>query len=527
MRIDPIPGQPDLEVAGLPRVFDARSDTPTYLFIRGEETRPDKEHPLSPAVPAVLGGQFEIRPITLPLDIAYPAMRPGVFEDMLRVADEKVSAAQAKLTAALSGEQPAESAVPLAEKRLAAAQAELASLTARIAAERIKFSAAIDSAAGDADQADAASYDELASAAAAADRLAALRTAELAVFESEQKLAKARGSKDAAEGGKKAKAAVSDAEKAMNAARKSLAAAEAAISRTDAKYSSLGPQYPQSSTGRRLALAQWITDRNNPLTARVAVNHIWLRHFGEPLVDPVDDFGRRTARPRHLALLDWLAVEFVESGWNLKHLHNLIVTSSAYRMASISGDSPEANQTIDRENRYLWRMNSRRAEGEVIRDSILQVAGNLDHTLGGPEIPLEEAETSRRRSLYFRHAHERKTPFLEIFDSADVLECYRRSITVLPQQALALANSLLPYVESRRLAQTLTAHEAGQADADFVRLAFEHLLTRQPTAAELDRCLAFLQQPPAANVRGDDKALHARAGVIHALMNHSDFITIR
>ncbi|MBI3467868.1 MAG: DUF1553 domain-containing protein, partial [Planctomycetes bacterium] len=189
-------------------------------------------------------------------------------------------------------------------------------------------------------------------------------------------------------------------------------------------------------------------------------------------------------------------------------------------------DVPEGNEQIDRENRFLWRMNSRRVEGEVIRDSILHVTGHLDHSLGGPEIPLEEAETSRRRSVYFRHAHERKTAFLEIFDSADVLDCYRRSITIVPQQALALANSELPYVESRRLAETLTAQSTGKADADFVRLAFEHLLTRQSTAAELERCLEFLNRsaPPTQN---QDPALHARAGVIHALMNHSDFITIR
>jgi len=551
VRIDPIPGEPDTDVAGLPRVFDARSDTPTYLFIRGEETRPDKEHAIAPTVPAMLGGRFEIQPISFPLEIAYPAMQPGACEEMIRRAEAEVSAAQTALTAAQSGHQPAEGAVQLAEKRLVAVQAELDSITARVAAERVRYgvavvgqasglpdqarvaaehvkhAAAVDSTAGEGDSADTSSYDRLASAAAAADRLAALRKAELSVFESEQKLAKVRASKEVAEGGKKAKAALSDVEKEMNAARKGLAAAEAAISRTDAKYSSLGPQYPQSSTGRRLALAHWITDPRNPLTARVAVNHVWMRHFGEPLVDPVDDFGRRTARPRHLALLDWLAVEFVESGWDLKYLHRLMLTSNAYQMASLSRDVLAANEKIDRENRYLWRMNSRRAEGEVIRDSILHVSGNLDHTLGGPEIPLEEAETARRRSLYFRHAHERKTPFLEIFDSADVLECYRRSTTVVPQQALALANSLLPYVESRRLARALTAESAGQADADFVRLAFEHVLTRQPTPAELDRCLAFLKEPAPAAQPGDDSTLHARAGVIHALMNHSDFITIR
>jgi hypothetical protein len=169
-------------------------------------------------------------------------------------------------------------------------------------------------------------------------------------------------------------------------------------------------------------------------------------------------------------------------------------------------------------------MNSRRAEAEVIRDSILHVAGNLDLSLGGPEIPLDQGEQSRRRSLYFRHAHERRVPFLEAFDAADALECYRRSVTVVPQQALALANSALPYEQSRRLARQLT-NEEGAADTAFIRLAFAHLLTRQPTAAELDRCLAYLKDE--AEPTEADPALRARASLIHALMNHNDFITIR
>src|SRR5262249_23166807 len=119
--------------------------------------------------------------------------------------------------------------------------------------------------------------------------------------------------------------------------------------------------YPQTSTGRRLALARWIADRENPLTARGAMNHLWLRHFGRAIVPSVADFGRGGRWPTHPALLDWLAAEFTDRGWGMKQMHRLIVTSSAYRMAS----TPDAaNAAVDRDNQYLWRMNPRRVEAE-------------------------------------------------------------------------------------------------------------------------------------------------------------------
>ena len=136
--------------------------------------------------------------------------------------------------------------------------------------------------------------------------------------------------------------------------------------------------YATVSTGRRLALARWIVDRRNPLTARVAVNQIWMRHFGEPLVASTFDFGLRTPRPIHHELLDWLAVEFMESGWSMKHLHRLIVTSQAYQMQSAGGQAEVANARIDPDNHYLWRMNVKRMEAEVIRDTLLHLAGRLD-----------------------------------------------------------------------------------------------------------------------------------------------------
>jgi len=516
MRIDPVGDQSNTDIDGLPRVYDGRLDTPTYLFIRGEEARPDKDHPLAPAVPAALGGRIEITPLSFPLEIYYPAMGSGGVDRMIQRAETEVAAADTALQAAKAAEISDENKLKLAEARLAAAQTELSSLIARAAAERARLGSGADPVKTE--------NNDLSAAAALAERLAALRKAEFAALQGEQKLATARQAAENAKESKKAKAATTAAQKEMQTAQKAMTAAQAAMNRTDSKYTPLGPVYPQTSTGRRLALARWITDKNNPLTARVAVNHVWLRHFGQPLVPTVDDFGRRTPRPARAALLDWLAVEFIESGWSFKHLHRLIVTSNAYQMSSTTLGVPAANLQIDPENRYVWRMNSRRAEGEVIRDSILHVTGNLDRSLGGPELPLDQAETSRRRSLYIRHAHERQAPFLDAFDGADVLECYRRSVTVVPQQALALANSTLPYEQSRQLAQSLTGQDNVNDNTTFVNLAFERLLTRPPTPAELARCLEFLQRDaPASN----DAMLRDRSSLIHALMNHNDFITIR
>src|SRR5262249_9789186 len=122
--------------------------------------------------------------------------------------------------------------------------------------------------------------------------------------------------------------------------------------------------FPRTSTGRRTALARWMTDPRNPLTARVAVNHIWARHFGRPLVETVFDFGRKGARPSHPELLDWLAVEFMESGWSMKYLHRLMVTSAAYQLSSsAAGDARTV--AADPANRYYWRMNPTRMEAQV------------------------------------------------------------------------------------------------------------------------------------------------------------------
>jgi hypothetical protein len=200
--------------------------------------------------------------------------------------------------------------------------------------------------------------------------------------------------------------------------------------------------------------------------------------------------------------------------------------------------------TRDRDNRFLWRMNARRVEGEIVRDSLLCVAGQLDRTMGGPDLDHHLGLTSRRRSLYFRHAAEKQMEFLTLFDAASVNECYRRSESIVPQQALALANSSLALAEARLLARSLS-QQAGTTDAAaFVRAGFEQVLSRPPTVEESAACVRFLREqaalladgkkltassgaaaspvPPAA-----DPAQRARENLIHVLMNHNDFVMIR
>ena len=282
--------------------------------------------------------------------------------------------------------------------------------------------------------------------------------------------------------------------------------------------------YSTTSTGRRLSLARWLVDERNPLTARVAVNHIWLRHFGKPLVESVSDFGLRASKPVHLDILDFLACELIDSGWSMKHLHRLIVTSKAYQRSSLAGN--DENLKIDRDNVYLWRMNSRRMESQVLRDSLLSLAGELDLTLGGPSIAVG---TGKRRSIYFRHSRDDKDKFLATFDDADFLQCYRRQESVLPQQALALSNSKLSHDMASGIAAKLTSALADDSFEDFAESAFALLLGREATSEELLECHGFRQElrelyPDLSEVECNQRV---RSKLVHVLLNHNDFVSIR
>ena len=289
-----------------------------------------------------------------------------------------------------------------------------------------------------------------------------------------------------------------------------LRGSERALDQMTHASSQYAATYPQTSTGRRTALAQWITHRDNPLTARVAVNHIWLRHFGAPLVPSVFDFGRRAPEPRHKDLLDALAMELIESGWSMRHLHRLIVSSATWQRSSSNRDAQVVTLERDPQNHDYWRMNSRRMESEVLRDSLLHLSGDLDLTLGGPS--LEHAAGRRRRSLYLLHSRDDQLSFLATFNSADVFGCYRRQESIVPQQALAIMNSKLALESAERVAVSLAA---GTSDDEFIRAAFRQVLARDPLEEEAAACARFLDREP------------NRERLIHALLNHNDFVTIR
>jgi hypothetical protein len=265
----------------------------------------------------------------------------------------------------------------------------------------------------------------------------------------------------------------------------------------------------------------------------VAVNHIWARHFGEPLVGSMYDLGLRTPRPEHQKLLDWLAVEFMESDWSVKHLHRLILNSRAYRMSAAAAGPHGANVVIDPDNRYFWRMNELRMEGEVIRDCAMFLAGRLEFKFGGPDLAVTSAETGTRRTIYYRYASGDVIPFLSAFDAANVTECYRRHETIVPQQALALTNSGMVLNCASEIASILHRHVGDTAGArrGFIQSAFERILGRSPTEAERVESEAGLARlaearESSANDRLSSEA-RARSAFVHVLLNHNDFVTIR
>ena len=272
--------------------------------------------------------------------------------------------------------------------------------------------------------------------------------------------------------------------------------------------------FPNQSTGRRSALARWITDRQNPLTARVIVNHLWLRHFGQPLVASVFDLGRQSKVPPLQNLLDYLAVELMENGWSLKHMHRLMVLSEAYAMTSSSANAASVNRERDPENHFLWRMNPVRMDAQTLRDSLLHLSGRLDTRIGGPTIDPKSGDKFLRRSLYFNQTFDESNLFLETFDNASVLDCYRRPESIVPQQALALMNGQTSLTSAEVIARRLDQ----LGDEAFIRTAFQTLLATRPGPEELKSSLEGLAELGTKQ--------RARTAFIHTLLNHHDFVTI-
>jgi hypothetical protein len=241
----------------------------------------------------------------------------------------------------------------------------------------------------------------------------------------------------------------------------------------------------------RLELAHAIVDPANPLTARTIVNRVWLHHFGSGLVRTPSDFGFRGDPPTHPELLDYLAIRFVESGWSLKKLHRMIMTSATYRQASTDN---EAARKIDPENQLLWRMNRRRLDIESIRDSMLTAAGRLDLTVGGVPFPLTAQPSVPRRSVYGFIERGRIPALLSAFDFASPDQhAPLRIVTTVPQQALFFLNSPFVAEQSRAAAarpEVLSASTPEQKIGQLYRL----ILGRHPEKWEVDAGVKFVSQ---------------------------------
>jgi hypothetical protein len=526
IRTDNVPGVADAAKDGVPRAYDADPAAQTWLYVRGDEKNPDRTHPIVPAAPRVMGGaSLKIEPVALPLSAIVPEKREFVVRDLRAAAAQAASDARAALErkaleaggADAAAARKALDELPLATLEASVAEARRAALDAVLEVERL------DDAGSKASPERAAA----ARAAAAAQRAQAVAEAKRGLVAARLAVARAAAGKDA-EPRKKA----ADAEKSLAEAEKK--AQEVTEAFTPRKTET----YPSTSSGRRLALARWIASTENPLAARVAVNHVWARHFGRPIVPSVFDFGHHGRPPVNPALLDLLAVRLVKDGWSLKALHRWIMASEAYRMDS----SPDAEDLAkDPENLRLWRWNAHRLEAEAVRDSLLHVAGTLDLRRGGPDLDAAQGLTVPRRSLYFRHAAEKMMPFLEMFDAASVVECYERTESIVPQQALALSNSGLSQEVARRVAASL-APVAGDPAA-FVDAAYRRVLGRAPSPAEAGECSAFLDRQ--ARLLSEPKALaafpgsgssvapsadpaqRAREDLVHVLLNHHDFVTVR
>lgn len=283
-----------------------------------------------------------------------------------------------------------------------------------------------------------------------------------------------------------------------------------------------------NSTGRRTALARWITDKENPLTARVMVNRIWQYHFGAGLVSSSSDFGRLGKSPSHPELLDWLASRFIEEGWSWKVIHELILNSATYRQTSHIDPARTAHEK-DPGNRFLWRMNPRRLQAEEIRDAILFVSGELDLHQGGPPV---KASTPRR-TLYTQQRRNTREVLMDVFDlPLGIRSTAKRHVTTTPSQALLLLNSSWSNTMARQLAGTVR----NQTDLDLeqkVALIYSKVFSREPSHSEIDQALVFLEKQkgiikagPTVQAETSDPEEKAFSDLAHALLNSNEFLYI-
>ncbi len=304
------------------------------------------------------------------------------------------------------------------------------------------------------------------------------------------------------------------------------------------------PGFATKTTGRRLALARWLTQANHPLTARVMVNRLWQQHFGNGLVLTSGNFGRMGAVPSNQKLLDWLATEFVRQNWDIKAMHRLIMTSAAYRQTSKS--SVRARE-LDIDNVLLSRFPLRRMDGDALRDSILKVAGRLDETPFGPPVPLkvmpdnetvtESGRAGGRRSIYLTVRRTRPVSLLETFDAPFLNpNCVKRAESTVPSQALELLNNDLVRESSRYMAGRIVDGAGEDTKAQIERL-YLLTLSREPSGDEWKQAQSTLESMaeewkrwlgenlPAEPIRRKAQWL-ALATLCHTLLNSAEFLYV-
>lgn len=326
------------------------------------------------------------------------------------------------------------------------------------------------------------------------------------------------------------------------------------LSVLDTNDAKIIPPKNLNSTGRRTALAKILVDPKNPLTARVMANRIWGWHFGSGIVATPSDFGTRGERPTHPELLDWLASEFVKSGWSIKHMHRLILNSSAWQQSS---GYREMAAKADPDDKLLWRFPRQRLEGETIRDSALSVAGLLNPAMGGPSVFPElpagmpapmggwkvstKADQRHRRSVYIFVRRNVRYPMFDAFDEPDPHEsCPRRNVTTSPVQALTLLNSQLTLEWAEGFAGRVLETTGTSVDKE-IDTAFRLAYGRQPDAEETVASKKFFESqreiiaerqskgdslalPPKLPASTDRVGAATLVDFCHTLLNMDEFV---
>ena len=268
-------------------------------------------------------------------------------------------------------------------------------------------------------------------------------------------------------------------------------------------------------SGRRTALAQWIGGNDNPLTPRVIVNRIWQQHFGEGLVRTPNDFGHNGKLPTHPQLLDWLTKQFIDSGWQMKALHRLILTSATWKQSSQHPRAEEI-QKIDPNDSLLWRFQVKRLRAEQIRDAMLAASGALDTRIGGPS----RNENEPGRALYMKQFRNRNDTFLHAFDLGGGLKSVAvRNTTTTPTQSLIMINGEYVMKQARTMANRLI-EQAPSSVSKLVEEAVQRTWGRPPTATEMQQALEFLGKP--ASMSAVESQL--LTDFCHVLFNSNEFL---